>query len=152
MVDRVSFERTTFAELPLKFEAGTSNFIGAVGLGEAVRFLEGLDLQAAEAHEMALLKEATDRLKSIDGVMIYGTSPSKCAILSFTIEGTHPYDLGMILDKQGIAIRTGQHCAEPVMKHYGVSGMCRASIGLYNTSEEIEKLEAGLKRAVRMLR
>jgi cysteine desulfurase/selenocysteine lyase len=152
MVDRVSFERTTFAELPLKFEAGTSNFIGAVGLGEAVRFLEGLDLQAAEAHEMALLKEATDRLKSIDGVKIYGTSPSKCAILSFTIEGTHPYDLGMILDKQGIAIRTGQHCAEPVMKHYGVSGMCRASIGLYNTSEEIEKLEAGLKRAVRMLR
>ncbi len=152
MVDRVSFERTTFAELPLKFEAGTSNFIGAVGLGEAVRFLERLDLQAAEAHEMALLKEATDRLKSIDGVKIYGSSPSKCAILSFTIKGTHPYDLGMILDKQGIAIRTGQHCAEPVMKHYGVSGMCRASIGLYNTSEEIEKLEAGLKRAVRMLR
>ena len=152
MVDRVSFERTTFAELPLKFEAGTSNFIGAVGLGEAVRFLEGVDRRAAEEHEMALLKEATDRLMTIDGMRIYGTSPSKCAILSFTIEGAHPYDLGMILDKQGIAIRTGQHCAEPVMKHYGVSGMCRASMGLYNTSEEIEKLEAGLKRAVRMLR
>lgn len=152
MVDRVSFERTTWAELPLKFEAGTSNFIGAVGLGEAIRFLEGLDLKAVEAYEKELLDYATERLQSIDGVRIYGQSPTKCAILSFTIEGTHPYDLGMILDKQGIAIRTGQHCAEPVMRHYGLSGMCRASLALYNTPEEIDRLEAGLQRALRMLR
>lgn len=152
MVDRVSFERTTWAELPLKFEAGTSNFIGAVGLGEAIRFLEGLDHKAVEAHEKGLLDYATERLQSIDGVRIYGQSSTKCAILSFTIEGAHPYDLGMILDKQGIAIRTGQHCAEPVMRHYGLSGMCRASLALYNTHEEIDRLEAGLQRALRMLR
>lgn len=152
MVDRVSFERTTWAELPLKFEAGTSNFIGAVGLGEAIRFLEGLDLKAVEAYEKGVLDYATERLQSIDGLRIYGQSPTKCAILSFTIEGTHPYDLGMILDKQGIAIRTGQHCAEPVMRHYGLTGMCRASLALYNTHEEIDRLEAGLQRALRMLR
>lgn len=152
MVDRVSFERTTYAELPLKFEAGTANFIGAAGLGEAIRYLQGLDLKAVEAHEEELLRYATERLQAIDGLRIYGTDPSKCAILSFTIEGTHPYDVGMILDKQGVAIRTGQHCAEPVMKHYGVKGMCRASFGLYNTREEIDQLEAALKRALRMLR
>ena len=152
MVDRVSFERTTYAELPLKFEAGTANFIGAAGLGEAIRYLQGLDLKAGAAHEEELLRYATERLQAIDGLRIYGTDPSKCAILSFTIEGTHPYDVGMILDKQGVAIRTGQHCAEPVMKHYGVKGMCRASFGLYNTREEIDQLEAALKRALRMLR
>ncbi|MBE6195758.1 MAG: cysteine desulfurase [Rikenellaceae bacterium] len=152
MVDRVSFERTTYAELPLKFEAGTANFIGAVGLAEAIRYLSRLDLKAVEAHESDLLHYATERLNAIEGLRIYGNDPSKCAILSFTIEGTHPYDVGMILDKLGVAIRTGQHCAEPVMKHFGVKGMCRASIGLYNTHEEIDQLEAALKRAVRMLR
>lgn len=152
MVDRVSFERTTYAELPLKFEAGTANFIGAVGLGEAIRYLNSLDAAEVEAHENDLLHYATERLQTIDGLRIYGTDPSKCAILSFTIDGTHPYDVGMILDKLGVAIRTGQHCAEPVMKHYGLKGMCRASIGLYNTREEIDQLEAALKRASRMLR
>ncbi len=152
MVDRVSFEKTTFAELPLKFEAGTSNFIGAVGLGEAIDFLEGMDQAKVEAHEEELLHYATSRLQSIDGVRIYGNAASKCAIVSFTIEGTHPYDVGMILDKQGIAIRTGQHCAEPVMQHYGLTGMCRASFALYNTLEEVDRLEAGLRRAVKMLR
>uniref|UniRef100_UPI004055B0C3 aminotransferase class V-fold PLP-dependent enzyme n=1 Tax=Alistipes sp. TaxID=1872444 RepID=UPI004055B0C3 len=152
MVDRVSFEKTTFAELPLKFEAGTSNFIGAVGLGEAIDFLEGMDQAKVEAHEEELLHYATSRLRSIDGLRIYGDAASKCAIVSFTIEGTHPYDVGMILDKQGIAIRTGQHCAEPVMRHYGLTGMCRASFALYNTLEEVDRLEAGLRRAVKMLR
>lgn len=152
MVDRVSFERTTYAELPLKFEAGTANFIGAGGLGEAIRYLRTLDLAAVEAHESDLLHYATERLQAIEGLRIYGTDPSKCAILSFTIEGTHPYDVGMILDKLGVAIRTGQHCAEPVMQHYGLKGMCRASIGLYNTREEIDALEAALRRAARMLR
>ncbi len=152
MVDRVSFERTTYAELPLKFEAGTANFIGAAGLGEAVRWLEELPLQEVEAYEAALLGYATERLQQIEGLRLYGTDPSKCAILSFNVEGVHPYDLGMILDKLGIAIRTGQHCAEPVMKHFGTTGMCRASLALYNTTEEIDALEAGIRRAVRMLK
>lgn len=152
MVERVSFEKTTYAELPLKFEAGTANFIGAVGLGEAIRFLEGLPLQEVERHEEGLLKYATEKLEAIEGLRIYGRTPLKCAILSFNIEGIHPYDMGMILDKLGIAIRTGQHCAEPVMKHFGTTGMCRASLALYNTYEEIDALEAGIRRAVRMLK
>ena len=152
MVDRVSFERTTYAPVPLRFEAGTANFIGAIGLGEAVRFVRQFDPAAIEAHEGALLARATERLSAIDGLRIYGTTPGKCAIVSFDIEGVHPYDLGMILDKLGIAIRTGQHCAEPVMTHYGVTGMCRASFALYNTLSEVDALAAGVQRAVRMLR
>ena len=152
MVDRVSFDETTFAPVPLKFEAGTANFVGAVGLGEAVRFLEGLPLAEVEAYETELLGYATERLLSIDGLRIYGTAAGKCAILSFNVEGVHPYDMGMILDKMGIAVRTGQHCAEPVMAHYGVKGMCRASLALYNTRAEIDALAAGVERAVRMLR
>lgn len=152
MVDRVSFERTTYAPVPLKFEAGTANYIGAIGLGEAVRFLQGLDGAAVEAHEQALLAYASEELQRIDGLQIYGTQANKCAILSFNIAGVHGYDLGMILDKLGIAVRTGQHCAEPVMTHYGVQGMCRASLALYTTEEEIAALVKGVKRAVAMLR
>lgn len=152
MVDRVSFERTTFAPVPLKFEAGTANFVGAIGLGEAVRFLRRFDAAEIEAHETALLTRATERLSAIDGLRIFGRTPDKCAIVSFDIEGVHPYDVGMILDKLGIAVRTGQHCAEPVMTHFGVTGMCRASFALYNTAEEVDALVAGVARAVRMLR
>ncbi|MBE6177567.1 MAG: cysteine desulfurase [Rikenellaceae bacterium] len=152
MVDRVSFERTTYASVPLKFEAGTANYIGAIGLGEAIRFLQGLDGAAVEAHEQALLAYASEELQRIDGLQIYGTQANKCAILSFNIAGVHGYDLGMILDKLGIAVRTGQHCAEPVMTHYGVQGMCRASLALYTTDEEIAALVKGVKRAVAMLR
>jgi len=152
MVDRVSFERTTYAPLPLKFEAGTANFVGAIGLGEAVRFIKSLPADEVEAWEQRLLLYASERLTAIPGLHIYGTTPGKCAILSFNIEGVHPYDLGMILDKMGIAVRTGQHCAEPVMTHYGVTGMCRASLALYNTIEEIDALEAGVRRAVNMLK
>ncbi|MBQ6882645.1 MAG: cysteine desulfurase [Alistipes sp.] len=152
MVDRVSFERTTYAPVPLKFEAGTANYIGAIGLGEAIRFLQGLDGAAVEAHEQVLLAYASEELQRIDGLQIYGTQANKCAILSFNIAGVHGYDLGMILDKLGIAVRTGQHCAEPVMTHYGVQGMCRASLALYTTEEEIAALVKGVKRAVAMLR
>ena len=152
MVDRVSFERTTYAPVPLKFEAGTANYIGAIGLGEAVRFVQGLDGAAVEAHEQALLAYASEELQRIDGLQIYGTQANKCAILSFNIAGVHGYDLGMILDKLGIAVRTGQHCAEPVMTHYGVQGMCRASLALYTTDEEIAAFVKGVKRAVAMLR
>ncbi len=152
MVDRVSFARTTYAPVPLKFEAGTANFIGAIGLGEATEFLAQFDPAEIEAHEAALLRRATERLEAIDGLRIFGTTPGKCAIVSFDVAGTHPYDVGMILDKLGIAVRTGQHCAEPVMTHYGVTGMCRASFALYNTLAEADALAEGVARAVRMLR
>ncbi|MBQ7297260.1 MAG: aminotransferase class V-fold PLP-dependent enzyme, partial [Alistipes sp.] len=152
MVNRVSFERTTYADVPLRFEAGTANYIDAIALGEAIRFVQSLDSTEVEAHEQALLRYATDELQRIEGVRIYGTQADKCAILSFNVEGVHGYDMGMILDKLGVAVRTGQHCAEPVMAHYGVQGMCRASLAMYNTVAEIDALVGGVKRAVRMLR
>lgn len=152
MVDRVTFARTTYAPVPLKFEAGTANFIGAIGLGEAVAFLSRFDAAEIEAHETSLRKRAEERLSAIPGLHIYGSMPDKCAIVSFNIEGAHHYDVGMILDKLGIAVRTGHHCAEPVMDHFGVTGMCRASLALYNTEAEVDALAAGVERAVRMLR
>ena len=152
MVDKVTFAKTTYAPLPLKFEAGTSNFIGAVTLARAVDYVTNLGLDAIESHEQMLLRAMTERLSAIVGLRIYGTTEGKCPIVSFTVEGTHPYDVGMILDKLGVAIRTGHHCAEPVMTHFGVPGMCRASIGLYNTLEEVETLARGVERAVTMLR
>ena len=152
MVDRVSFERTTYAPLPLKFEAGTANYVGAIGLGEAIEYLAALDMAAVEAHEKALLNYGQELLSSIDGLRIYGQTADKCSIISFNVEGVHHYDLGMILDKLGIAVRTGQHCAEPVMAHFGITGMCRASMAMYNNREEMEALHRGVERAVRMLR
>lgn len=152
MVDMVTFAKTTYAPLPLKFEAGTSNFIGAVGLAEAMQYVERIGMDAIEAHEQRVLKAMTERLSAIEGLRIYGQSEHKCPIVSFTIDGTHPYDVGMILDKLGIAIRTGHHCAEPVMTHFGIVGMCRASIGMYNTLGEVEQLALGIERAVRMLK
>ena len=152
MVDRVSFEKITYAPLPLKFEAGTSNFIGAIGLGRAIEWLQEFDPAEVAAHEQDLLEYAARSLSEIDGMRIYGNTPDKCAIISFNVEGAHHYDIGMILDKMGIAVRTGMHCAEPVMTHYGVQGMCRATFAIYNTREEIDRLTAGVQRAVRMLR
>ena len=152
MVDRVSFAKTTYAPLPLKFEAGTANFVDAIALGEAVKYLNGLDLAAVECYEKELTQYAEQQLGGIDGLKIYGTTNEKCSIVSFNVEGLHPYDIGMILDKLGVAIRTGQHCAEPVMTHFGITGMCRASIAMYNTREEIDILVRGVERAVRMLR
>ena len=152
MVDTVTFAKTTYAPVPLKFEAGTANFTGAIALGEAVKFVGRFDPAEVEAHEAALLHRATERLSAVDGLRIYGTTPGKCAIVSFNVEGVHPYDMGMILDKLGIAVRTGQHCAEPVMTHYGVTGMCRASFAMYNTLAEADALVAGVERAVKMLK
>ena len=144
---------TTFAELPLKFEAGTSNYIGAIGLGAAIEYFSSLDSEWLHDHENALLERAADRfVREVDGLRIYGTVPGKSPIVSFTVEGTHPADIGMIIDKLGVAIRTGTHCAEPVMTHYGLTAMCRLSIGLYNTAEEIDTAVAAVKKAVGMLR
>lgn len=152
MVDKVTFAKTTYAPLPLKYEAGTSNFVGAVGLAEAIKYVEQVGVEAIDEYEQSLLKIMTERLLSIDGLRIYGEAQNKCPIVSFTVDGTHPYDVGMILDKLGVAIRTGHHCAEPVMTHYGVTGMCRASIGMYNTVEEVEILARGIERAAMMLK
>ena len=152
MVDKVTFAKTTYAPLPLKYEAGTSNFIGAVALAEAIRYVEGVGMAAIEEHERILLRAMTDRLSAVEGLRIYGTTEGKCPIVSFTVEGTHPYDVGMILDKMGVAIRTGHHCAEPVMTHYGITGMSRASIGMYNTLEEVDVLGRAVERAVMMLK
>jgi cysteine desulfurase/selenocysteine lyase len=152
MVDKVTFAKTTYAPLPLKFEAGTSNFIGAVALGEAIEYVESIGVEAIEEYEQELLRYMTEQLSTIGGLNIYGTSKRKCPLVCFTVDGTHPYDVGMILDKLGIAIRTGHHCAEPVMTHYGVTGMCRASIGMYNTKDEVDALVKGVERAVMMLK
>ncbi len=152
MVDKVTFAKTAYAPLPLKFEAGTANFIGAVALGEAVRYLQSLPWTDVERHEKELLDHATRRLLEIDGLRIFGTTADKTPVVCFDVEGTGHYDIGMILDKLGIAIRTGHHCAEPTMAHFGVSGMCRASFGLYNTVSEVDALVEGVARAVRMLK
>lgn len=152
MVDKVTFAKTTYAPLPLKYEAGTANFIGAVGLAAAIDYVESIGMEHIERHEQELLQYATEELKKIEGLRIYGEAERRCPLISFTIDGTHPYDVGMILDKLGVAIRTGHHCAEPVMTHFGVTGMCRASIGMYNTKEEVDILVRGVERAVMMLK
>ena len=152
MVKKVTFEKTTYADLPLKFEAGTANYIDAIGLAEAIKFLRGLDRGAVMAHERALLDYATEQLRQIEGLRIYGEAKEKCSIVSFNVEGVHNFDLGAVLDRSGVAIRTGAHCADPVMAHYGVQGMARASFALYNTAEEVDALVTGVRKAVRMLK
>ena len=152
MVDKVSFAKTTYAPVPLKFEAGTSNFIGAIGLAEAIKFLQSLPAEEVEAHEKALLDYATERLLQIEGLHIYGTTADKAPIISFNVEGCDHYDIGMILDKMGVAVRTGHHCAEPTMHRFGTNGVVRASIALYNNKTDIDNLVAAVKRAVTMLK
>lgn len=152
MVDKVSFERTTFAPLPLKFEAGTQNFVGAVTLAEAIKYINYLSPALIMEHEKSLLDYATERLLDIPGLKIYGTTPTKAPIVSFNVEGCDHYDIGMILDKMGVAVRTGHHCAEPTMHRFGVNGMVRASFALYNTLADIDALVQGVERAVNMLR
>ena len=152
MVDKVSFAKTTYAPVPLKFEAGTSNFIGAIGLAEAIKFLQSLPAEEVEAHEKALLDYATEQLLQIEGLHIYGTTADKVPIISFNVEGCDHYDIGMILDKMGVAVRTGHHCAEPTMHRFGTNGVVRASIALYNNKEDIDALVKGVRRAVTMLK
>lgn len=149
MVKTVSFAETTFADLPFKFEAGTSNYIGAVGLAEAIKYLAEFDPRDIARHETQLLDTAVAQLSEIEGIRIYGKATAP--IVSFNVQGAHSYDVGTLLDKQGIAIRTGTHCAGPLMAHYGVETMCRASFALYNTPEEVEIFVAGVKKAINML-
>jgi len=151
MISEVTFEKTTYAELPNKFEAGTPNIVGAIGFGNALDYLNEVGFEKIEAYETELLDYATIRLKSIPNLKIYGEAKNKTSVISFNIGELHSYDLGTILDKYGIAVRTGQHCAQPVMDFFGISGTVRASFSFYNTKEEIDYFYESLKKAVAML-
>ena len=146
MIDRVTFAKTTYNQLPYKFEAGTPNYVGAIGLAAAIKYIQSQDNQALDAYERDLLTVATEKLKQIEGLRIYGEAPSKAAVICFNIEGIHPFDLGTLLDQMGIAVRTGRLCADPVMDHYGVENMVRASFAFYNTFEEIDAFYNALIR------
>ncbi|HEX3913023.1 MAG TPA: cysteine desulfurase [Steroidobacteraceae bacterium] len=150
MILAVTFAKTTYNALPNKFEAGTPNISGGIGLGAAVDFLSGMDLQAAHAHEAALLHHASAELGKIPGLRIVGTAPDKASLVSFVVAGVHPHDLGTILDEDGIAVRTGHHCAMPVMDFFKLPATARASFAFYNTFDEIDKLAAGIERARKM--
>ena len=152
MIERVSFEKTTYNDLPYKFEAGTPNIAGAIGLGAAVDYLSDVGLGVVSAHERGLLQLATQKVEAIDGLRIVGRAGLKCSILSFVIEGTHPSDIGTLLDQQGIAIRTGHHCAMPVMQRYCIPGTARASFAMYNSLDEVEVFVTALTKASKMLR
>ena len=152
MVDTVSFEKTTFNVLPYKFEAGTPNVGAALGLETAIQFLQGLDRDAVEEHETQLLQSAIQHLSGIEGIRFIGEAERRSGLISFIIEGVHPYDLGTIIDKMGVAVRTGHHCAEPVMTRFGIPGTVRASFALYNTLEEVEVFVKAVRRAAMMLR
>ncbi len=151
MVDCVRFDKTTYNTLPFRFEAGTTNYIGAIGLGEAIRYIEGIGFEPIALHERELLEYATKRLRSIPRLTIYGNAHNKISVISFLLDGIHPYDTGMILDKMGVAVRTGTHCTQPVMEHFDISGTIRASMVFYNTLEEIDILTGALKKASAML-
>jgi len=146
MIKTVSFEKTEYADLPLKFEAGTANYVGATSIAEAIKYLNNIGFQEVEKHETELMKYATEKLLDIEGLKIIGESKQKTSAISFVLEGIHHYDAGLILDKLGIAVRTGTHCAEPTMKHFGITGTIRASFAIYNTKEDIDKLILGLER------
>jgi cysteine desulfurase/selenocysteine lyase len=152
MISEVTFEKTTYAGLPHKFEAGTPNISGGIAFGAALDYMNGIGFEAIAAFEMELLKYATSELEKIEGVEIYGTTPDrKTAVLSFNIEDLHPYDIGTLLDKMGIAVRTGHHCAQPIMEFYKIPGTVRASFSFYNTKEEIDTFITALKKAKSML-
>ena len=151
MIERVTFEKTTFAELPHKFEAGTPNIVGGIGLGAAIAWFDQHDADAVTAHEQDLLAYATSKLSAIDRLTIIGTAAHKACVISFLIENTHPFDIGSILDQQGIAVRTGHHCTQPLMDFYNTPGTVRASFAVYNNRADVDALVAGVERAARML-
>jgi len=151
MIADVTFEKTTYAALPHKFEAGTPNICGGIAFGAAIDYLNAIGFNAIEKYENELLKYATQKLLEIEGLKIYGTGPAKTSVISFNIEGIHPYDIGTIVDKLGIAVRTGHHCAQPIMDFYKIPGTVRASFAFYNTVEEVDALVAAVKKAKMML-
>lgn len=151
MIAEVTFEKTTYGELPHKFEAGTPNIAGAIAFGVAIDYLNSIGLERIAAYEQQLMAYATEKLAAIPGLKIYGTSNEKTSVISFNVGAIHPYDIGTLLDKLGIAVRTGHHCAQPLMDHYGIPGTVRASFSFYNTFEEVDRLVEGVKKATSML-
>jgi cysteine desulfurase/selenocysteine lyase len=151
MIKEVTFEKTTYADLPHKFEAGTPNIEGGIVLGTAIDYLNSVGLDNIAAYEHELLEYGTQRLLEIEGLKIIGTAQNKTSVISFNIEGIHPYDIGAIVDKMGIAVRTGHHCTQPVMSFFNIPGTVRASFSFYNTKEEIDALVEAVKKAQRML-
>jgi cysteine desulfurase/selenocysteine lyase len=151
VIKTVTFEKTTFADLPLKFEAGTPHISGAIGLAAAINYVNTLGLNNISEYENELQVYATKRLSEIDGLRIIGTAANKAAVISFVVDGTHPFDIGVILDKQGIAVRTGHHCTQPLWNIYGLQGTVRVSFAFYNTIEEIDSFTVALKKAIKML-
>ena len=150
MIGHVSFEKTTFADLPYKFEAGTPDYVGIAAMTAAIDYINGIGLDNIAAHEQELLKAATSRLMEIPGMKIFGTSAGKEGVISFLVDGIHHYDMGMLLDKLGVAVRTGHHCAQPLMHTLGIEGTVRASFAAYNTMEEVERFTAAVARATAM--
>ena len=151
MIAEVTFEKTTYADLPHKFEAGTPNIAGGIAFGAALDYINAIGMQQIAAYEQELLQYATDKLSKIPGLKIYGIAPQKTAVISFNVKDIHPYDIGSILDKLGIAVRTGHHCAQPIMDYYQIPGTVRASFSFYNTFEEIDRMVEALKKAISML-
>ncbi|MFT4594009.1 MAG: cysteine desulfurase/selenocysteine lyase [Phycisphaerales bacterium] len=151
MILSVSFEETTWNDVPFKFEAGTPNIAGAIGLGAAVQFIESIGYETIVSHEQELLAYGRGVLENIEGVTLVGASEHNAGVLSFTVEGVHPHDVGTILDHAGVAIRTGNHCAEPLMRRFGLSATCRASLSVYNTTEELDRLGLAVQEAIRIL-
>ena len=151
MISEVTFEKTSYADLPHKFEAGTPNISGVIAFGAALDYLNGIGLKEIENYENELLKYATKKLKEVKGLSIFGEAKNKISVISFNIESIHPYDLGSILDKMGIAVRTGQHCAQPVMDFYQIPGTVRVSFSFYNTKKEIDFLILAINKAIKML-
>lgn len=152
MIKDVTFEKTTYNELPFKFEAGTPNIEAGICLADAFDYINNIGLAAIQAYEEELLEYATERLSEVEGIRFIGTAHHKSSVISFVVDGIHPYDIGVILDKLGIAVRTGHHCAQPVMEQFGIPGTVRVSLAMYNTKEEVDVLTTGLQRAVNMLR
>ncbi|MFN3951165.1 MAG: aminotransferase class V-fold PLP-dependent enzyme [Thermaurantimonas sp.] len=152
MIRTVSYQHSTWADLPFKFEAGTPNIAGAIGFGEAIRYLQGIGLDNIAAYEKELLEYATALLLDLGSVTIYGQAPEKASLISFNADGCHPYDIGTLLDQYGIAVRTGHHCAQPIMDFFQIPGTVRASFAFYNTKEEIDQFILALKKAIKMLR
>ncbi len=152
MIKDVTFAKTTYNDLPFKFEAGTPNIEAGICLTAAIDYIQGIGLEHIKAYEDELLSYATQALSKVEGIRFIGTAIHKSSVISFVVDGTHPYDIGVILDKLGIAVRTGHHCAQPVMERFGIPGTVRVSLAMYNTKEEVDALVAGVERAVRMLR
>jgi len=150
MIAEVSFEKTTFSEVPFKFEAGTPNITSVIAFGKAIDLINETGIANIAEWELDLLNYATEKLKDIEGLRIFGEAAEKSGVISFNVEGVHPYDMGMLLDKMGIAVRTGHHCADPIMQHYEIPGTVRASIGLYNTREDIDALVEGVNKIRKM--